>query len=129
MSLVSLCHAFINSSTALTALLSNVPKSMGPYQAQIIAPVWKTLTNTAVRYVQNVVNLSGDAEEEAVDSDGQVLSLDNLVFAIFDIVQALIEAPKYQGAVRGGLANLLYYIVLYMQITEDQVESIEQLCF
>ena len=46
------------------------------------------------------------------------------MFAIFEFVHALVETPKFRGAVKAGLSDLMYYIVLYMQITEDQVSQI-----
>ncbi len=39
------------------------------------------------------------------------------MFAIFEFVHALVESPKFRGAVKAGLSDLMYYIVLYMQIT------------
>ena len=47
------------------------------------------------------------------------------MFAIFEFVHALVETPKFRGAVKAGLSDLMYYIVLYMQITEDQVSPIK----
>ena len=67
-----------------------------------------------------MVNDSGD-EDEVVDSDGEVLGFENLVFAIFEFVHALVESPKFRVAVKTGLSDLMYYIVLYMQITHEQV--------
>ena len=72
--------------------------------------------------VKEVVNESGD-DDEVVDSDGEVLGFENLVFAIFEIVHALVETSKFKGAVKAGLADLMYYIVLYMQITEEQCQK------
>jgi hypothetical protein len=46
-----------------------------------------------------------------------VLGFENLVFAIFEFVHALVESSKFRGAVKAGLSDLMYYIVLYMQIT------------
>ena len=46
----------------------------------------------------------------------QVLGFENLVFAIFEFVHALVETPKFKGAVKSGLSELMYYIVLYMQV-------------
>lgn len=97
---------------------------MASWQGHIIPPVWQTLTSAATKYVDEVVNASldlGDNENEVVDSDGEVLGLENLVFAIFETVDALMEAPRYRAAVKAGLADLLYYVVVYMQITEEQV--------
>ena len=56
-----------------------------------------------------------------MDSDGEVLGFENLVFAIFEFVHALVESPKFRVAVKSGLSDLMYYIVLYMQITHEQV--------
>ncbi|XP_022238749.1 importin-9-like [Limulus polyphemus] len=52
---------------------------------------------------------------------GEVLGFENLVFSIFEFVSGLVEAPRFRGMVKKGLADLMYYILLYMQITEEQV--------
>ena len=49
------------------------------------------------------------------------MTVEPQVFAIFEFVHALVETPKFRGAVKAGLSDLMYYIVLYMQITEEQV--------
>ncbi len=56
-----------------------------------------------------------------MDSDGEVIGFENLVFAIFEFVHALVDTSKFRDAVKSGLSELMYYIVLYMQITEEQV--------
>ena len=38
------------------------------------------------------------------------------MFAIFEFVHALVETSKFKGAVKTGLTELMYYIVLYMQV-------------
>lgn len=68
--------------------------------------------------MREVVN-EGGTEDEVVDSDGEVLGFEGLVFAIFEFVHALVETKKFRGAVKSGLADLMYYIVLYMQITGE----------
>ena len=93
---------------------------MSSWISQILPPVWSTLTSSADKYLKEVVNESG-AEDEIVDSDGEVLGFENLVFAIFDFVHALVETPKFRVAVNSGLSDIMYYIVLYMQITHEQV--------
>ena len=93
---------------------------MSSWISQILPPVWSTLTSSADKYVKDVVNDSGN-EDEIVDSDGEVLGFENLVFAIFEFVHALVESSKFRVAVKSGLSDLIYYIVLYMQITFEQV--------
>ena len=105
---------------ALTVLVKNVPKQMAKWLPQILPPVWSILTSSAEKYVKEVVNEGGDNEHDVVDSDGEVLGFENLVFAIFEFVHALVESSKFSSAVKAGLSELMYYIVLYMQITEEQ---------
>lgn len=38
-------------------------------------------------------------------------------------MDTLIEAPKFCKTVRKGMNDLIYYIILYMQITEEQASS------
>uniref|UniRef100_A0A3Q2PNG5 Importin 9 n=1 Tax=Fundulus heteroclitus TaxID=8078 RepID=A0A3Q2PNG5_FUNHE len=53
---------------------------------------------------------------------GEVLGFENLVFSIFEFVHTLLENSKFKSTVRKALPELIYYNILYMQITEDQVK-------
>ena len=66
----------------------------------------------------NVVFLTDDLNTV---SAGQVLSFENLVYSIFDFVTVLVETPKFRNSVKQGLDDLVYYVIVYGQITEDQV--------
>ncbi|XP_013378770.1 importin-9 isoform X2 [Lingula anatina] len=104
----------------ITTLVKAFPKNMSPWLHQILPPVWNTLTHSADIYVRTVVNDTEDAVNP-VDSDGEVLGFENLVFGIFEFIHALIETPKFRGVVKKSMDQLIYYVVLYMQITEDQI--------
>uniref|UniRef100_A0A3Q4GDM7 Importin 9 n=1 Tax=Neolamprologus brichardi TaxID=32507 RepID=A0A3Q4GDM7_NEOBR len=107
---------------AVTALVKNFPKPMVSSMQQILPIVWNTLTESAIfTYVRTEVN---DTEEvdDPVDSDGEVLGFENLVFSIFEFVHTLLENNKFKSTVRKALPELIYYIILYMQITEDQIK-------
>lgn len=43
------------------------------------------------------------------------------MFSIFDFVHTLLENNKFKSTVKKALPDLIYYIILYMQITEEQV--------
>jgi hypothetical protein len=58
---------------------------------------------------------------------GEVLGFENLVFSIFEFVHALLENSKFKSTVKKALPELIYYIILYMQITEEQVNAIWEL--
>lgn len=54
---------------------------------------------------------------------GEVLGFENLVFSIFEFVHTLLENNKFKSTVKKALPELIYYVILYMQITEDQVRN------
>lgn len=51
------------------------------------------------------------------------MGFENLVFSIFEFVHTLLENNKFKSTVKKALPELIYYIILYMQITEDQVRN------
>ena len=58
-----------------------------------------------------------------MDSEGEVVGFENLVFAIFDYVHALVDNPKLEGAVKAGLTDLMFYVIVFMQMTDEQIEK------
>ncbi|CAH1265152.1 IPO9 [Branchiostoma lanceolatum] len=98
---------------ALTALVKNFPKQMLGWMAQILPAV--------PTYVSTEVNNAEDADDP-VDSDGEVLGFENLIFSIFDFIHGLIETPKFRSTVKKSMRELIYYIIPYMQITEEQIK-------
>ena len=61
-----------------------------------------------------------------MDSEGEVVGFENLVFAIFDYVHALVDNTKLEGAVKAGLTDLMFYVIVFMQMTDEQVWSLSQ---
>uniref|UniRef100_A0A4W3IWE3 Importin 9 n=1 Tax=Callorhinchus milii TaxID=7868 RepID=A0A4W3IWE3_CALMI len=91
---------------AVTALVKNFPKHMVSSMQQILPIVWNTLTESATIY----------------PSHSEVLGFENLVFNIFEFVHTLLENRKFKNTVKKALPELIYYIILYMQITEEQIK-------
>ncbi|KAM9408998.1 importin-9 isoform 2-T2 [Pholidichthys leucotaenia] len=106
---------------AVTALVKNFPKPMLCSMQQILPIVWNTLTESAAFYVRTEVNYTEEVDDP-VDSDGEVLGFENLVFSIFEFVHTLLDNNKFKSTVKKALPELIYYIILYMQITEDQIK-------
>uniref|UniRef100_A0A8C2ZI38 Importin 9 n=1 Tax=Cyclopterus lumpus TaxID=8103 RepID=A0A8C2ZI38_CYCLU len=110
---------------AVTALVRNFPKPMVSSMQQILPIVWNTLTeiflNHMFTYVRTEVNYTEEVDDP-VDSDGEVLGFENLVFSIFEFVHTLLENNKFKSTVKKALPELIYYVILYMQITEDQIK-------
>uniref|UniRef100_A0A674PGE9 Importin 9 n=1 Tax=Takifugu rubripes TaxID=31033 RepID=A0A674PGE9_TAKRU len=108
---------------AVTALVKNFPKPMVSSMQQILPIVWNTLTESAIfTYVRTEVNYTEEVDDP-IDSDGEVLGFENLVFSIFEFVHTLLENNKFKTTVKKALPELIYYIILYMQITEDQIKA------
>ncbi len=112
---------------SLTILLRNCRKLMQKWLPQILEPVWHSLTTAAGIYVKTVLNVNTvdyDNEHERyaelVDSDGEVLGFESLIFAIFDFVSVVIETPKFRKLVKPVMSELIYYVIIYMQITDEQ---------
>uniref|UniRef100_A0A8C7DRB9 Importin 9 n=1 Tax=Oncorhynchus kisutch TaxID=8019 RepID=A0A8C7DRB9_ONCKI len=82
---------------AVTALVKNFPKPMVLSMQQILPIVWNTLT------------------------ESEVLGFENLVFSVFEFIHTLLENSKFKSTVKRALPELIYYIIVYMQITEDQI--------
>uniref|UniRef100_A0A8C6WKD3 Importin 9 n=1 Tax=Neogobius melanostomus TaxID=47308 RepID=A0A8C6WKD3_9GOBI len=97
-----LCTAVHGSLRAVTALVKNFPKPMVSSMQQILPIVWNTLTESA--------------------AFNHVLGFENLVFSIFEFVHTLLENNKFKNTVKKALPELIYYVILYMQITEDQIK-------
>ncbi|XP_071190969.1 importin-9-like isoform X1 [Salvelinus alpinus] len=106
---------------AVTALVKNFPKPMVLSMQQILPIVWNTLTESAAFYVRTEVNYTEEVDDP-VDSDGEVLGFENLVFSIFEFIHTLLENSKFKSTVKRSLPELIYYIIVYMQITEDQIK-------
>lgn len=105
---------------AITTLVKTFPGQMTKFMGDTLPAIWKCLTECADIYVKTAINNIEEADN-AVDSDGEVLGFENLVFSIFDFIHALTETNKNRAIVKKYCADLLYYVVLYMQITEEQV--------
>ncbi|XP_022099879.1 importin-9-like [Acanthaster planci] len=107
---------------ALTTLIKFFPSYMNKWMGQILPSIWTTLTECASIYVATCVN---DSEEidNPVDSDGEVLGFENLIFKIFEFFTAMIETSKFRSLVKKNCGQLMYLLVMYMEITEEQVKQ------
>ncbi|BFZ10398.1 hypothetical protein BsWGS_13436 [Bradybaena similaris] len=105
---------------ALTTLIKGFPKTMAQWLPDILPSIWSIFTQSADLYVRTVVNNLEDANDP-VDSDGDVLGFENLVLTVFEFVHTLIESSKYRNTVKKTVDQIIYYIIIYMQITEDQI--------
>ena len=93
---------------------------------------WTILLQARPDYVANVIN-SADAAPEDVDSDGHIVSIDNLNSSIFDLVAELCiekSVKKMFGLAKRSLindqpsdqlVNLCKTFIYYIQLGQRQV--------
>ena len=62
---------------------------------------------------------SSGIEEDEIYSSGSSGNFEEWVIQL--ITKKSWKSPKFRVAVKSGLSDLMYYIVLYMQITHEQV--------
>ena len=51
-----------------------------------------------------------------------MLSFENLIFNIFEFITALVETPRFKKTIKEYLEDIMFYTMLYMQITDEQVQ-------
>lgn len=105
---------------ALEVLVKNFPKKIAPCIPNILPPMWSIFTQSVDHYVQTTVNCV-DLSEDPVDEDGEILSFENLVFSVFEFISALVETPKFKKTVDQSLEDILFFTMVYMQITDEQI--------
>lgn len=113
----------------LSLILSNFSKYIIPYLNGILEPIWLDLIQLRERYVSEFVRESGPDFETFQDSDGEVIGFETLLFEQFEFfglasrkksTRSLFLGPKGDGEL---LREVVYIILSYMQMTEDQVEA------
>lgn len=52
---------------------------------------------------------------------GDILKIDNLVYSIIEFFDATLNCLKFQTSIKDAITELLYYCILFMQITEKHI--------
>ncbi|ESO88896.1 hypothetical protein LOTGIDRAFT_219052 [Lottia gigantea] len=107
---------------AITTLVKCFPKTMNQWLNQMLPSVWSIFTQSAEYYVRTVVNKVEEVDD-VVDSEGEILGFENLVYSVFEFVHGLIETSKFRSTVKKTVNDIIYYVVIYMQMSEDQIRN------
>ena len=43
------------------------------------------------------------------------------MYSVFEFIHIMIDSSKFRSTVKKTIDQILYYVITYMQITEDQV--------
>ncbi|KAL2717247.1 importin-9 [Vespula squamosa] len=107
---------------AINCLVTKLPKYISNFLPQMLPPVWETLTESAKIYQEETVNGTTETNSKEVDSDGEIINFNNLIIAIFEFVHSIIEHKKFSNLVNNLLQEIIYYLIIFMQITDEQIE-------
>jgi hypothetical protein len=55
---------------------------------------------------------------------GETLSFECLIYSLFEFVQVLMDLSTYKNSVKSSMEELCYYLILCMQITEEEVKKL-----
>lgn len=125
-----------------SSLLQWFPVVMATYVMDLVTPVWNIFLantstypathisypipsttlflNTLPRYVMGVVNCEGVRSEDC-DSDGELVSVETCVFAVFEFISGLVESHGLRRLLPPILPTLAHNLIAYMQLTEEEV--------
>ncbi|KAF1785054.1 Cyclic nucleotide-binding-like [Phytophthora cactorum] len=112
--------------TTLASFVREWPKEMTDLMPQIMPQVYGLMLNDAEAFEHQVV-LNSSEEEEGYDSDGEgaLIGRSAMIVAAFEFVRGAIQAPtkKTRQLIVGGLADFVFAMIGYMQITVSQMEA------
>ncbi|XP_014203577.1 importin-9 isoform X2 [Copidosoma floridanum] len=107
---------------SINCLILKLSKHMTTIVPRILSSVWTSLTQCAKIYQEKVLNEDENPDNIEIDSDGEIIDCNNLVIAIFDFISLLIDRKKYSHFLNDLLTDIMYNIVLFLQVTQDQIE-------
>ncbi|KAF9211537.1 hypothetical protein BGZ59_007935 [Podila verticillata] len=107
------------------------PKLMNSSILPVLSAVWQDLMHVRPRYVQEHVNTSTDITGESFqDSDGNNIGIESLLFVQFEFLQVACRRRKLtqsafigEDGQSGIVAELVWNILQFMQMTDEQAES------
>ncbi|TPX69623.1 hypothetical protein SpCBS45565_g02263 [Spizellomyces sp. 'palustris'] len=121
----------------LCKLVKQFPKPMSQYTLQFLEPVWNHLVALQTQYRDERVTPTDELHETVdVDSDGEVLGFESLLYSLLEYVQLVarkkglrhmftVPIPGTQGPKQAGdfLKHLIGVVLTYLQITAEMEET------
>ena len=70
-----------------------------------------------------VVNCEGVRSDDC-DSDGELVSMETCIFAVFEFISGLVESRRLRQLLPPILPTLTHHLIAHMQPTEEQVARV-----
>ncbi|XP_059621898.1 importin-9 [Phlebotomus argentipes] len=107
----------------LCYMIRDMPRFIQPHISTILPPIWQLMTQMADMYVKISVNRSVESPFADNDDDDESSNFSSMILQLFDFIQGIIESGKFKSTIHSVLTDLIYIMVVYMQITEEQIEN------
>uniref|UniRef100_A0A034VML9 Importin-9 n=1 Tax=Bactrocera dorsalis TaxID=27457 RepID=A0A034VML9_BACDO len=109
----------------LTFLVTEMPKYIQPYMERILPIIWQLLTQIADVFVKVTVNQIEPNPFPVSDSveDDELTNFSTMIIQIFEFIQCIICAQKFRSVIKSVLTDLIYIVIVYIQVPEEQIED------
>ncbi|GMI99842.1 hypothetical protein like AT1G26170 [Hibiscus trionum] len=105
----------------LNQFVQNFPSFTESLFMDIVGPLWQTFVSSLRVYTQSAIEGTEDPYEGSYDSDGAEKSLDSFVVQLFEFLLTIVGSTKLVKVVANNIADLVYYTIAFLQVTEQQV--------
>lgn len=104
-------------------MVADMPKFINSYLPQILPPIWQLLTQMADVYIKVVVNGSEESPFNDSLEENENEQFIKMILQVFEFIHSIIESKRFKQNVGPVLGDLIYILIIYMQMTEEQVEE------
>ncbi|XP_022724957.1 importin-9 isoform X5 [Durio zibethinus] len=107
----------------LNQFVQNFPSFTETEFMVIVGALWQTFVSSLRVYTQSAIEGTEDPYEGSYDSDGAEKSLDSFVIQLFEFLLTIVGSTKLVKVVANNIADLVYYTIAFLQVTEQQVHT------
>ncbi|KAF9590932.1 hypothetical protein IFM89_000477 [Coptis chinensis] len=87
----------------------------------IEAPLWQTFVTSLKVYEISSIQGTNDPYSGNYDSEGEEKSLEAFIIQLFEFLLTLVGSSRFVKVITKNVKELIYYIIAFMQMTEQQV--------
>lgn len=103
-----------------TYMTNEMGKFIQPFISALLPPIWSLLTQMADIYVKAIVS---DSEVDPFTDEDEKSDFNKMILQIFELVHSIAESKKFRILIKDVISDLIYVMILYMQITDEQMQA------
>ena len=103
-------------------LLNHFPKQLLSYIDKIFPSFWMCFIKSSDYYTK-VALFSSETDDEEMDSDGNLISLDSILFSQIGVWNALIQSRHFHELLKTYLSEFVFHLISLIQVSVDTYQS------